>query len=153
VADLKRSAKMSWYLESQNPEALRSLFPSTPPLKRLHVLRLALSENGPALSIAADLDIFAERVPSKWHPSYSVAQVKISFWGIRNLSIVGWTTINSYSIDVTKKESVVMLHLKSESSEISAQCEFFRIDGIVGYAKEPDQSNHGAEPAATDNAV
>jgi hypothetical protein len=143
---------MSWYLHSQNPEAVLTLYPSKPALKKLRVLRLLLSEEGPALSVEADLEMFPERPPARWHHSFSVAQAKISFWGVRGLSISGWGTMNDCEIHVEKKGEAVTLHLHSGSGDVRTECDFFRIDGIAGYAQSPNQQGgaDGRQPSGSD---
>jgi hypothetical protein len=127
---------MNWYQHSMNPEAVLSLYPSAPALRTMLVLRTTLTEDGPSLMIEANLDRFPERVPPRWAPSFSVAQAKISFWGVRDLSIFGWTTSNRLAFDLEKKNGSLAFRLHSEATSISGTCDFFRIDGFSGYAKE-----------------
>jgi hypothetical protein len=128
--------KMSWYQHSMNPEAILSLYPSAPPLKKIRVLRMMFTQDGPCLVIEADLDQFPEHVPARWHSSFSVAQAKVSFWAIRDVSIVGWATSNDLEFDLEKKNGVFVFRLHSASTSIGGACKFFRIDGLSGYAEE-----------------
>jgi hypothetical protein len=128
---------MSWYHQCQNPQAIDSLYSSTPTLERLELREVVVHEDGPRIDLRGDLSDFPDHPPQRWHSDFTVAQVTISLFGVSDFSFTGWSKSN-HGVFVLSRESPDMLRFtfEGESTRLQGKCSIAQISNVSGYATE-----------------
>ena len=128
---------MPWYHQCENPQAVESIYSSAPALERWMLREVTLHEDGPRISLRADLPDFPDRPPQRWHPEFTVAQVTVNLVGVRDLSFVGWSA-NNEGVFALSREAPGTLRFAFDggSTHLRGSCIMAQVSKISGYATE-----------------
>lgn len=125
---------MSWYDLAQNPEALRSLYPSGLALDQVSLFAVELDREGPLVRLRFDLDRFPEVPPARWHgKGHNRAQLTVEFFDARELVITGWSRDNPWRLEVTAEGDRQRVRAGGTGGEVRFTSGTFRIANVSGY--------------------
>jgi Immunity protein 50 len=137
ILSLAAARIMSWYHQCVNPQAIDSLYSSAPPLERWELREVSILEDGPRVNLRADLSVFPDHPPQRWHSDFTVAQITISLIGISDLSVTGWAQNNAGVFTLLRESpDTLRFTFESDSTRLRGRCVIAHISKISGYATE-----------------
>lgn len=130
---------MSWYDLCENPQAIHSLFPDSPPLDRIDLHEAVLHRDGPVLRLRGDLDGFPETRPPRWHEEDNTVQLTLALWGVSSVTVQGWEpdlpgvfTLARAGADALDFE----FRADGDGVVLRGSCRTARIEGLTAYCNE-----------------
>jgi hypothetical protein len=151
------SRRMPWYDLTANPKVVSGYYSGTPALDRMDLHGIRLYDDGSVLHLSADLGLFPDMPSKRWPSGANAAQIDLALWGIRSLSIEGWSTemAGVFTLEHIAEHRLRFSFL-SDTTAIRGECMAVRIDGISGYvrpAKSGAPLNGGSAEPFGDSGV
>jgi hypothetical protein len=125
-----------WLRGCQNPRSVEQLFDETRGLDRVELHKMILHRDGPRLQLRFQLPRFADRPSPRWHPEHNALQVTMSFWGVAEATLTGWTGGNVGELRVLS-ESPYRLEFTGEGVVVRCAFEKSRVDGVAAFQEAP----------------
>ena len=130
-----------WISACDNPRALERLYGSTEGLESVDLHEVVLHRDGPRLVLRFDLPRFPDRpVPPRWSPAANVLQAEVSFWGVADLRLAGWTPGGRGVLAATTAGNENQVTFTSEGVELRANFRTAHLDGLSAYTNEERES-------------
>jgi hypothetical protein len=128
------STRMPWYDLTANPKVVHGYYSGAPPLDHMELHGVRLHRDGPVLHLSADLTPFPDMPSKRWPAGANTAQIDLALWGVRLLTIEGWTTdmVGVFTLEHVAEHRLRFSFL-SDTATIRGECIAARIDGITGY--------------------
>lgn len=128
---------MTWHSILMNPASLLAIYGGPPPpLDQTSIHEVNVHRDGPCLTLRFDLPQFPNRPPSKWAArGFNTVQVKLSFFGLQELQLEGFSTNVMASIDL-RKEDLVTVDATSPTFQLKATALSVDVVDISAYADE-----------------
>lgn len=124
---------MNWYELVRNPKAISHLYDVVPPLQCMEVTMIQLNRDGPLMRIEMDFPGFADRRPDRWHADWNTVAILLDFWGIQDLSWVGFSTQPVLNFSVEKTSNGLLVHGSGSDIELRFRCNTIYIQKVTGY--------------------
>ena len=125
-----------WSTLLENPEAIRSLFDNEPSLLGIRLTDIALSQDGPTVTLHLDLNDYPSRPPARWtRVDANAVTVSLQLLGVENFTFRGWSTENVVSWDITRQGVQLSIRLNGATVQAELQCIGIRVAQIQGYKR------------------
>lgn len=139
---------MSWSRYLENPDSLALLRVAAEDLGLIELHELTVHRDGPMLRLRFDLPFVPERLPVRWPAEANTTQITLAAWGVRDLSVVGWSTSVRGLLSVGDVGDARVLRFKGESCVVQTSYSLLRVEKVSGYVNEP-MANHSLQRTAT----
>jgi hypothetical protein len=128
-----------WISACHNPRALERFYTSTDGLELIDLHEVVLQRDGPRLTLRFDVSRFPDReVPPRWSPAANSLQVEVSFWGVTDLRLAGWSPGSRGVLAAATVGSAFQMTYNSAGVELRANFLSARIDGLSAYMNDTD---------------
>ena len=95
---------------------------------------VSLHRDGPRVIVRFDLPEFPVNPPRKWvAQQFNVAQLKLIFDGIHDISLQGWSTNPVVDISIIRAGDRVKASVSSAAVQINIDCDAVLVSSISGY--------------------
>ncbi|MCP1621433.1 Imm50 family immunity protein [Pseudomonas nitroreducens] len=105
-----------------------------PDLKGLSFHEVAISRDGPKVSIRFDLGDFPSDPPKKWVANgFNCVQIVLAFSGVTDFEMKGWGLDNVGGIHVFRENDLVILELFGDGLYMRLRSDFSYVEKISAY--------------------
>src|SRR5437868_1445686 len=133
---------MKWNELATDSRGLLEVFQDCPSLDEAVLMEIIFHQDGPRVTMRINLRDYPRRPPEKWkRMEYNAAQLQLSCIGVLDVKVLGWSTYNAVSIDVTRNtQAELQLRAKGQGTDLNIIFEFLNIDRISAYKKGSDSA-------------
>src|SRR4030095_2923275 len=132
LPNVMNSAEKEWAKLSLNPEAITSIFNSSPDLSEVELVSIELNREGSRCIVNCVYRGGPDRVPTRWNmETVKRVSLKLIFIDISQLVIDGWSNQISGPLAISREsDNKIQVNFRCPHCSFSATADFFRIDRI-----------------------
>lgn len=125
----------NWVFLTTNPEKIASVFSDDlPELFNVDLHEINMHRDAAAVTLRVDLLEYPNTPPKKWRDAgYNRVQIVLSFSGVYDLDLKGWTENCSLDLFVTSQNGRIKLSTSEGKVRIELTADFLSVDSISAY--------------------
>jgi hypothetical protein len=122
----------NWLSICLNPQALSSLYGSSPSLDVIEIVTVQLSRDGSDMEVRCLTAQLPEKLPKKWDAkTVKKAAISFEFLDVKLISLEGWGTNPIGSLTIHKLEDGLLnVTFTSSQCTFRVSCQFVRIKSV-----------------------
>lgn len=124
-----------WWQLAQNPHELLAYYSSPPQLIGVEIQSVHIHHDGPTVELTADLPFYPDKPSPRWPVGANTAQIGLRFFGVREITLAGWSTNNVGDLIIAETGGVLTFQFACSAAKLTGVARFFDVMGISGYIK------------------